>query len=146
MEEYRMTVHLFGAASSPSCTSFALRKTAQDNCDKYDKEVIHTIQQNSYVDNYLKSVATEQQNTALRNACTEEGFKLTKWVSNSKAVMISVPEEDRAGVVKGLSLDREKVPIERALGMQWKIESDTFNFKVLMKDRTFTRRDILSVV
>ena len=28
--EYQMLVHTFGAASSPSCASYALRKTAQD--------------------------------------------------------------------------------------------------------------------
>lgn len=29
--EYQMVVHLFGAISSPACTNFALRKTAEDN-------------------------------------------------------------------------------------------------------------------
>lgn len=29
--EYRMSVHLFGATSSPSCATFALRKCAEDN-------------------------------------------------------------------------------------------------------------------
>ena len=29
--EYRMTVHLFGATSSPGCANFALKKTAQDS-------------------------------------------------------------------------------------------------------------------
>lgn len=35
LTEYRMTVHLFGAISSPSCASFALRKTAEDNGAKF---------------------------------------------------------------------------------------------------------------
>ena len=30
-EEYMMTMHLFGAVSSPSCAKFALKKTARDN-------------------------------------------------------------------------------------------------------------------
>jgi hypothetical protein len=30
-QEYRMTVHLFGATSSPSCCNYALRRIAQDN-------------------------------------------------------------------------------------------------------------------
>ena len=29
--DHRMLVHLFGAVSSPSCASFALRRTAEDN-------------------------------------------------------------------------------------------------------------------
>ena len=31
--EYEMTAHVFGGASSPSCSNFALRKTARDNSD-----------------------------------------------------------------------------------------------------------------
>ena len=30
-EDYQMTVHQFGAISSPSCAKFALRKTVDDN-------------------------------------------------------------------------------------------------------------------
>ena len=31
----RMTVHLFGATSSASCASYALKRTAEDNCKQY---------------------------------------------------------------------------------------------------------------
>ena len=30
-EEFRMTVHLFSAVSSPACVNFALKRTAHDN-------------------------------------------------------------------------------------------------------------------
>ena len=40
MEEYRMTVHIFGAVSSPSCSNFALRKTANDNKDEFGPAVV----------------------------------------------------------------------------------------------------------
>jgi len=39
LEEYQMVVHLFGAASSPSCSNFALRKTAEDNSQHFPKAV-----------------------------------------------------------------------------------------------------------
>ena len=35
-QEYHMTVHLFGGASSPSCANFALKKTAADNRSDFD--------------------------------------------------------------------------------------------------------------
>ncbi len=41
MEEYKMTVHLVGATSSPTCANYALRRTAQDNsvrCCGYDSQ------------------------------------------------------------------------------------------------------------
>ena len=78
LEEYRMTVHLFGAISSPSCANFALRKTAEDNCERYDEEVIQTVKSNFYVDDCLKSVATEEQAIALTKK--PQGCVLSGWV------------------------------------------------------------------
>ncbi|XP_052322001.1 uncharacterized protein LOC127908283 [Oncorhynchus keta] len=150
LEEYRMTVHLFGAISSPSCANFSLRKTAEDNCERYDEEVIQTVKSNFYVDDCLKSVATEEQAIALtknlRDVCSQGGFKLTKWVSNSRTVLASISDEHKAKQIKELDLDREKLPVERALGIRWNIESDAFTFRVTVKNRPLTRRGILSTV
>ena len=44
LEEYQMVVHLFGAASSPACSNFALRRTAEDNVEHFSKEVIRLSQ------------------------------------------------------------------------------------------------------
>ncbi|KAL7827056.1 hypothetical protein SRHO_G00327740 [Serrasalmus rhombeus] len=99
-EDYRMKVHLFGAISSPSCANFALQKTAQDNQHNYDKEVIETIQNNFYVDDCLKTADTEMHaiklHKGLSDLCSTGGFKLTKWVSNSKKVLEVIPENERA--------------------------------------------------
>ncbi|XP_006821544.1 uncharacterized protein LOC102810323 [Saccoglossus kowalevskii] len=38
------------------------------------------------------------------------------------------------------------VPIERVLGIQWCVESDTFKFNIQAKDQPPTRRGILSTV
>lgn len=43
LEVYRMKVHLFGAVTSLGIASFALHQTADDKQDKYDEEVIKTI-------------------------------------------------------------------------------------------------------
>ena len=56
-EYYEMLVHLFGAKSSPSCASFALKKTAEDNKTDFDVETIDTANRNFYVDDCVKSVA-----------------------------------------------------------------------------------------
>ena len=69
---------------------------------------------------------------------------MTKWISNSRKVIDSIPLSERAGSVKDLLLDQ--LPIERALGVRWDVESDTFGFKISVKDRPATRRGILSVV
>jgi hypothetical protein len=43
MEEYRMTVHIFGAVSSPSCSNYALRRTASENKDESGSAVAQTF-------------------------------------------------------------------------------------------------------
>ena len=45
------------------------------------------------------------------------GFNLTKWITNSRRVLATIPEEDRARDVKGLDLTFEALPVERALGL-----------------------------
>ena len=150
LQEYRMTVHLFGAISSPTCANFALRKTADDHGHGYAEEVSRTIKCNFYVDDCLKSVATEDQAINLckdlRDLCSQGGFKLTKWICNSRSVLASIQDEYKAKQIKELDLDREKLPLERALGVQWNIEKDTFIFRVTRQDRPLTRRGILSFV
>lgn len=71
---------------------------------------------------------------------------MVKWTSNSRAVLTAIPENERADGVKNLDLDQETLPIERALGIHWNVESDTFQFKIVIKDRPLTRRGLLSIV
>ena len=146
--EHQMLVHLFGATSSPSCANFGLRRTADDNQDVFSKEVIDTVRRNFYVDDCLKSVRNEVEAiplvSDLRELLSKGGFRLTKWISNSRRVIESLPISERAVSVKDHLLDQ--LPIERALGVRWDVESDTFGFKITLKDRPSTRRGILSVV
>ena len=146
--EYEMRVHLFGGASSPSCANFALKKTAKDNQTDFSPKVIETVERNFYVDDCLKSVGREDEAVdlarQLRELLARGGFKLTKWLSNSRKVMESLPESERASILK--SLDFNSWAVERALGVQWNISSDQFGFKIVIKDRPATRRGILSIV
>jgi len=147
LEEFQMLVHLFGGISSPSCASYALQRTADDNATKYDKETIYTIRNNFYVDDCLKSVETEdkalQLVDELRELLKKGGFNLTKWVSNSRKVIKAIPETQRACSVTDLDLDH--LPIERALGLQWDVERDVFKFKTTITSKPATRRGILSM-
>jgi len=45
-----------------------------------------------------------------------------------------------------LDLDRDKLPLERAIGIEWNIESDQFTFQVTKINRPANRRGILSTV
>ena len=39
-----------------------------------------------------------------------------------------------------------QLPCQRALGIRWDFETDTFGFKISLKDKPYTRRGILSIV
>ena len=78
--------------------------------------------------------------------CKSGGFNLHKFVSNSKDVIRRIPESDKADGVKELDLDLDSLPLERALGVQWCIESDCFQFNIVLQDKPCTRRGILSTI
>ena len=81
-----------------------------------------------------------------KEMCKRGGFRLHKFTSNGKEVISSVPLEDRAEEIKNIDLDQDVLPIERALGIQWCIENDCFNFRITLKDKPCTRRGMLSTV
>lgn len=56
--------------------------------------------------------------------CGKGGFALEKWISNSRVVLQAISEEQRAKELKTLDLDIDKLPMERALGLQWCVETD----------------------
>lgn len=102
-----MIVHIFGAVSPPSCATFALLKTAEDNQNEYPAEVVDTVRQNFYVDDCLKSVSSVEQAAwlyrNLKGMCSKGGFHLNK--SNHCSVLAIISEEERAKGVRTLNLD-----------------------------------------
>lgn len=100
---------------------------------------------NFYVDDCLKSVPTEQEAVELISNLTT-GLHLSKWISNSRAILAAVPPEDRAKEVKELDLSKDQLSMERGLGLQWCVQRDAFKFNITISDRAYTRRGILSMV
>ena len=98
----------------------ALRRTTVDNALNYDTEVAQTLLHNFYVDDFLKSIESEeiviQLIKDLRRVCGEGGFNLTKFICNRKAVLQSVHECHQSSGVKNADLDRSS-QVERALGI-----------------------------
>ena len=150
LQEYRMTVHLFGAVSSPSCANFAVRKNAEDHKHKFPSDVISTVLKNSYLDDCLKSLPPSREAVQhvdnLRELMSKGGFNLMKWISNDRKVLESIALHDRAKNVKELDLTEDVLPVERALGVLWSVGNDKFVFKTNIKKQQRTRRGILSVV
>jgi hypothetical protein len=116
-----MTVHLFGGTWSPSCSSYALRRVAQDRQTAYNEAACNAIRRSFYVDDLLKSVKTEEEAVALAAQLTsmldQAGFSLNKWLSNSRAVLRSIAPDRRLDSVKSLSDKADVLPLERTLGL-----------------------------
>ena len=150
---YRMTVHLFGAASSPGCATFALRKIADDHSD-ISTDAATFIKRNFYVDDGLTSLDNEEDAIKLvenaRKICEQGGLRLHKFVSNSQKVIDSIPESERETRVRTLAIHQDNSPKERVLGLQWNILKDTFEYSSPEQSKDdclpHTRREILSTV
>ena len=101
-----------------------------------------------YVDDLLKSVKSVVKGGSLADEITrllnEAGFRLTKWMSNSRDVLAMIPEGERAKPT--LNLDLDNLPVERTLGVQWDVENDVILFKVHEPGQPSTKRGILSAV
>ena len=153
LEVLRMLVHLFGGTSSPTVSNHALHKTADDNARDFSAEAVQTIKRNFFMDDCLKSCPDDEQAIKLIKELialvARGGFKLGKWISNSRAVLQSVPADLISEKVK--DFESEDLPIERALGLKLDIESDSFVFKTKAlkageeEEEVKTRRKALSV-
>ena len=147
---YEMQVHLFGATSSPSVCSYALRKTADDNSSDFSDSAVDSVWKDFYVDDFVKAFPDESEaietSREVHSLLSLGGFRLTKWLSNCKKVVESFPEDDRATAVKDLSIEFSDLPSEKILGVQWNLEDDVLS--TFSKDLKFprTRRGVLTSI
>ena len=78
LKEYQVSVHLFGAVSSPACAIFALLKMADDNSQHFSADVTSTVRRNFYVNDCLKSLPSVKDANAhvsdLRSLLQRGGF------------------------------------------------------------------------
>ena len=147
---FQMMVHIFGATSSPSICGYALRRTASNNSEGFSSETVDAVKRDFYVDDLLKSFDTTSQaveiTKELQELLAKGGFQLTKVMSNEREVLNAFPPEHRAPVVKDLDLNLNSLPMDRALGIHWDVEADTFNLVVSNKSQPETRKGILSSI
>ena len=68
--------------------------------------------------------------------CQKEGFKFTKFISNSREVLTTMPEERHHQKIKDQNLNNGDLPVEHALGVHWNNENDYLGFKINLKDKT----------
>jgi hypothetical protein len=147
--DFRMTVHLFGATSSPGCANFCLKHIAEKSSLSHP-EAAEFIRRNFYVDDGITSVSTTDQAIKLlqdtRSICAKYGLHLHKFVSNAKEVLKDIPPKDCSKGNEQLQSEQGAMCIERALGIEWCVESDMLHFRITLKDRPLTRRGVLATI
>ena len=82
----------------------------------------------------------------MKQLCANNGLRLHKFVSTSKNVIAAISPEDRSSQLKNLDLRSDPLPLERALGVGWCVESDKFQLPITVQDNPLTRCSILSTV
>ena len=78
--------------------------------------------------------------------CKAGGFKLGKFISNDTVVLKSLQEDQRRKGVKDADLSSRELPVEKALGVQYNIDEDTFGFKIAVEEKPLTRCGLLSTL
>ena len=144
-----MCAHVFGGVLSGSCSNYALKRTATDNTDRYGQEAAEVVRRNFYVDDLLKSVNNPKMAMILvKNVvdmCKSGGFHLTKFISNNRELLMSIPEDQRRNGVKNADLI-DDFPTEKVLAIQWNIPDDSFTFNIQVNRRPLMKRKMLSII
>lgn len=113
-----MNVHLFGATCLPRCTNYALQHLVKEYKHIYPMG-LQFILGNSYIDDGLTS--NENVTNAIqlaqeaRELCAKGCLHLHKFMSNNKAVKVSIPSSERASKFKDLNLAFLDSPSEKTL-------------------------------
>ena len=118
IEVYQYVRHIFGAKCAPTCSNYALLKSAEDNEMKFPIASL-AVKRNFYMDDFFKSVKSTGEAMEIQQQLAEMlnlgGFHLTKWISNEKEVIEQISESERAPSVKVVD-ENIVMPVERALG------------------------------
>lgn len=144
--EYRLTVHLFGAISSPSVANFALQQTTID-ASHFSESAKTAVHRNFYVDDLLCSVNTHAEAahllTEVKDLVSHGGFNLTGVVTNSEILMkLFADDITNPSLCKEVTLKTDNF----ALGLLWNVQRDTLKVKWNNEEKPVTRRGVLSVI
>ena len=142
---YRMTRHIFGVVSSPSCANFALKQLAKDHNNTHGVEASKFLDQGFYADDGLTSTPDAASAVSLlKNTvalCREGQLTLHKFVSNNQDVLEAMNAVNNHDQVKNIPGN-----VEKTLGIRWNLQSDSFIFNINLDTKPITRRGILSAV
>ncbi|KAK3737628.1 hypothetical protein QZH41_006460, partial [Actinostola sp. cb2023] len=145
IETYKCVRRPLGERSAPCCANYTIKKCCEDNIKEYPLAA-EIADKSFYVDDCLTSVDNQDQAKELVTDLTQllgkGSFKLTKWMSNDKVVLQTVPPDDQ---YKGLkSFDNQSTNRTRTLGSVYDPDKDCFIATISPKNPASTPREFLS--
>ncbi|WP_204107517.1 reverse transcriptase domain-containing protein [Streptococcus dysgalactiae] len=147
IKDFSLSVHPFGARSSPFCANSALQQCAHLYEGSDSELVLSALRDCFYVDDLLVSMDSKERLFALLTKLSallrSAGFHIAKWTSNSRYVLERIPPKELSKSYVDLTF--QALPIERTLGMEWDAHSDCFRFSMQLPSRPATRRGICRV-
>ena len=95
-----MKVNIFGKKDSPYIANWVVKRTASDQSSQYENKILEAIKQNIYMDDYLDCFASQEKAIETVHKVVKilftEAFRLTKWLSNSKHILKTLPPRKRS--------------------------------------------------
>jgi hypothetical protein len=147
-DTYVMNVLTFADKPAPAMAQVALRKTAEEG-ESESPRAAQVIRDNSYMDDILDSVSTNQEARELTTAidCILEkgGFQVKGWQSNEELNQTSNQKDEEEINVPQSKQDA------KVLGVVWNNKDDVLKYKVkvevtITQKPKLTKRSILSQV
>lgn len=139
---------VFGVNSSP----FQAQYVSQQHAKKYQDEfpmAAETVLKSTYMDDSMDSVLNEEQGIELYKQLSQlwskAGMHARKWLSNSKRVLMEIPQQDRKSEV---DLDSGHLPSAKTLGVWWLTGQDVFSYRENGPDNdmVYTKRNFLKKI
>ena len=148
--QFRAVGHVFGCASSPGVAAYCLKfATHLPYAQSYEKGGQY-IRSSMYIDDGLSSAATPEEAVQTLQEATKIlrncNIRLHKFMSNSREVLAALPPSEIAEGCHFIDNSADPIPSQRALGVYWDPESDTFKFQVSIPNKPFTKRGILATI
>ena len=107
------------------------------------------LHHSSDIDDLLKSVEdldyVKQLVKNIINMCKSGCFYLTKFISNNKELLLSLPKHQKKTGVNDQDLSGD-LPNEKALGICWNSREDIFSFKLKLEAAILSKAVMLLII
>lgn len=113
----------FGVGFFFGCANFALKRIVIDYEEEFRYNVVNFVRDNFYVDDGLKLVSIVVE--------VKGGLYFYKFIFNLREVLEMIFEDERVKGLKNLDFYQSFLVMERVLGVQWCVEIDSFQFRII---------------